>query len=214
MHSHESGARPAARRAPIVILAILVLALIGPLALAAGVGTTLRKASPVAMKTALQAKDVMPPGADVDGDGAPDFVNPTGKPLRADDAFGSGVFLASRDGGVRRHLGADYVAVAGQAVAAPISGYVTKIGFAYAGDQQLRYVELTNRAIGYAVRVFYLQPVVMLGEAVRLGQTLGRAESLQGRYPGITDHVHVEVAELARGHVDPAKLIPSPESYL
>jgi murein DD-endopeptidase MepM/ murein hydrolase activator NlpD len=159
---------------------------------------------------AAPARVVMPKGRDVDGDGAPDFVSPTGFGLRFEDNFGSGAFLASRDGGVRRHLGADFDAAPGQAVAAPISGYVTKIGFAYAGDQQLRYVELTNRAIGYMARVFYIDPRVEIGQAVRLGQAVGVALTLQARYPGITDHVHVELTDLARGHVDPAKFIPSP----
>lgn len=149
-------------------------------------------------------------GADVDGDGAADFANPTGEPLREVDAFGSGAFLASRDGGSRDHAGADFLDRPGEAVAAPISGYVTKIGFAYAGDAELRYVELTNRAIGYVARVFYLTPSVEVGQAVRLGSPIGAALSLQGRYPGIEDHVHVETTEIGIGHVDPAKLIPLP----
>lgn len=163
---------------------------------------------------AVAPKAATPLGRDVDGDGAPDFVSPTGLGLRFEDNFGSGAFLASRDGGVRRHMGADFEVKAGQSVVAPISGYVTKIGFAYAGDQQLRYVELTNRAIGYVSRVFYIDPKVEVGQAVRLGQAIGVGLTLQQRYPGITDHLHVELTDLARGHVDPAKFIPSPGAFL
>jgi murein DD-endopeptidase MepM/ murein hydrolase activator NlpD len=76
-------------------------------------------------------------GADVDGDGAPDFANPTGRPMREHDAYGEGEFGASRDGGARRHEGVDYDATPGQAVVAPISGFVSKIGYAYAGDMDL-----------------------------------------------------------------------------
>lgn len=150
------------------------------------------------------------PGPDVDGDGAPDFTNPTGQEAREVDGYGSGAFHASRDGGAREHAGVDYLSVARQAVRAPISGYVTGIGYAYEGDARLRYVELTNRAIGYLVRVFYLEPAVGIGQAVRLGQPIGEALSLQARYPGISDHVHVETSRIGRGYVDPTPLIPQP----
>ena len=218
MSSKQSGAH--SRFASLGLIAAILLAMAGPLAVYAGAGTMVRQAAIQAVEAANAAqktarlREVIGPGRDVDGDGDSDFVNPTGKGMRTEDNFGSGAFLSSRDGGVRRHLGADYTATGGQGVDAPISGYVTKIGYAYADDQALRYVELTNRAIGYAVRVFYIQPAVVVGQAVRLGQVIGKAESLQKRYPGITDHVHVEVADLARGHVDPNKFIPSPELSL
>jgi murein DD-endopeptidase MepM/ murein hydrolase activator NlpD len=163
---------------------------------------------------AVQLREVMGPGADVDGDGAADFVNPTGHSPRAVDDYGSGAFHASRDGGARDHEGVDYLAKAGQSVAAPISGYVTRIGYAYADDQALRYVELTNPAIGYVARVFYVSPSVAVGDPVRLGRPIGTVLSLQGRYPGISDHVHVETTRAGRGHVDPTALIPTPSLRL
>jgi murein DD-endopeptidase MepM/ murein hydrolase activator NlpD len=143
-------------------------------------------------------------GADVDGDGAPDFVNPTGQLPRTHDAFGFGAFGASRDGGVREHEGVDYAARAGQAAAAPISGFVTKIGYAYGGDTGLRFVEITNPAIGYVARAFYVDPTVSVGQALRLGQTIGRVVSLQDHYPGITDHVHLEILNARGARVDAA----------
>jgi murein DD-endopeptidase MepM/ murein hydrolase activator NlpD len=132
-------------------------------------------------------------GLDIDGDGAGDFVNPTGQAPRLHDAFGDGEFGASRDGGGRHHEGVDYTADADQAVAAPISGFVTKIGYAYGGDTTLKFVEITNPAIGYVARAFYVDPGVVVGEAVRLGQSIGTVASLQSHYPGITDHVHLEL---------------------
>jgi peptidoglycan LD-endopeptidase LytH len=220
MNPNVSGARSKlAIRAPLALLAVLLIAAAGPLAVYAGAGTAVQQVQAALAKSAPQAKSERremraPLGRDVDGDGAPDFVNPTDKGVRDVDNFGSGHFLASRDGGVRRHEGVDYVSTAGQDVQAPISGYVTKIGYAYSDDANFRYVELTNRAIGYVARVFYVQPVVVLGQAVRLGQVVGTTETLRKRYPGITDHVHVELAEIARGHVDPNKFIPSPEMTL
>lgn len=133
-------------------------------------------------------------GKDVDGDGAADFANPTGKAPRTADAYGYGHFGARRDGGSRAHEGVDYVARAGQTVVAPISGFVTKIGFAYASAPELIFVEIANPALGYEARVFYVDPDVEVGQAVRLGAPIGRAISLQARYPGMTDHVHLELS--------------------
>lgn len=145
-------------------------------------------------------------GADIDGDGAPDFANPTGSAPRGHDDFGDGWFGARRDGGSRDHEGVDYIAKAGQAVRAPMSGYVTKIGYAYAGDTSLKFVEITNPALNYAARAFYVTPGVEVGQTVRLGDTIGKVESLQSHYPGITNHVHLEI--LDRGErVNAARLI-------
>jgi peptidoglycan LD-endopeptidase LytH len=146
-------------------------------------------------------------GADIDGDGASDFANPTGAAPRGHDDFGDGFFGARRDGGSRAHEGVDYVAEAGQAVRAPMSGYVTKIGFAYAGDSELKFVEITNPALGYAARAFYVAPGVEVGASVRLGDAIGTVESLQGHYPGITDHVHLEILAPGGDRVNAAALI-------
>jgi murein DD-endopeptidase MepM/ murein hydrolase activator NlpD len=146
-------------------------------------------------------------GADLDGDGQPDIANPTGRAPRGEDAYGEGRFHASRDGGEREHEGVDYTAIAGQAVEAPISGYVSKIGYAYPDDATLRYVEIDNPALHLTARVFYVDPKVAVGDAVAMGHPIGQALTLQHRYPlGITDHVHLELAERGR-KVDAASLI-------
>lgn len=146
-------------------------------------------------------------GADLDGDGQPDIANPTGQAPRGEDAYGEGRFHASRDGGERDHEGVDYVATAGQTVDAPISGYVSKVGFAYPDDQTLRYVEIENPALRLTARVFYVDPTVAVGQTVAVGHPIGQAHTLQHRYPlGITDHVHLEIAERGR-KVDAETLI-------
>jgi murein DD-endopeptidase MepM/ murein hydrolase activator NlpD len=147
-------------------------------------------------------------GADIDGDGAADFANPTGKAPRTEDAYGSGAFGASRDGGSRDHEGVDFVADAGQAVVAPISGYVTKIGVAYAGAPELKFVEITNPALKYEARVFYVDPQVEVGDAVRIGRPIGRARTLQNRYAaGMTDHVHLEIQDRRGDRMDATRVI-------
>jgi len=146
--------------------------------------------------------------ADINGDGQADFVNPTGKSARGKDAYGSGHFGASRGG--RGHEGVDYVAEAGQQVVAPIAGFVTRVGYAYKDSFDYRYVEITNRLTGYTARVMYVGPEVQVGQALALGEVIGRAQSLQARYPnGITNHVHLEIARLDGRHLDCAKLIPT-----
>ncbi|HEY8572072.1 M23 family metallopeptidase [Phenylobacterium sp.] len=138
-------------------------------------------------------------GADIDGDGAADFANPTGKDTRGHDAYGYGEFGASRDGGSRQHEGVDFVAEAGQQVVAPISGYVTKIGYAYGGDNDLKFVEITNPALKYAARVFYVSPSVDVGDTVHVGLPIGKMHTLQEKYRGgMTDHVHLEILKRGR----------------
>jgi hypothetical protein len=147
-------------------------------------------------------------GADIDGDGAPDFANPTGQPMREHDAYGEGEFGASRDGGARRHEGVDYDATPGQNVVAPISGFVSKIGYAYAGDLDLKFVEVTNPALGYVARVFYVDPSVEVGQAVRVGGVVGTAHSLQTKYPdGMTNHIHTELSGPDRHNLDATRVI-------
>jgi murein DD-endopeptidase MepM/ murein hydrolase activator NlpD len=147
-------------------------------------------------------------GADVDGDGRADFANPTGREPRVHDAYGHGEFGARRDGGSRRHEGVDYVASAGQEVDAPISGYVTKIGYAYAGDPNLKFVEITNPALNYAARVFYVNPRVQVGDTVAIGEPIGAARSLQRKYPGgMTDHVHLEIIDRRGARIDATRMI-------
>jgi murein DD-endopeptidase MepM/ murein hydrolase activator NlpD len=147
-------------------------------------------------------------GADLDGDGQPDIADPTGQGPRGTDAYGEGRFHARRDGGARAHEGVDYVANPGQPVEAPISGYVTHIGFAYPGDQTLKFVEIENPALKLTARVFYVDPDVAEGQAVVVGHEIGHAHTLQRRYRGgITDHVHLELVDRRGRRLDAEKLI-------
>jgi len=147
-------------------------------------------------------------GADIDGDGQADFANPTGKDTRKSDAYGHGEFGARRDGGSRRHEGVDFMADAGQPVVAPISGYISKIGFAYADDSNLKFVEISNPALRYTARVFYVDPEVEVGQAVHVGQNIGSHHSLERKYPGgMTDHVHLEIMNTRGARIDATQVI-------
>jgi hypothetical protein len=194
----------------------LALAVTAAAATAAPVMGQGRKASPLVDKAIESAPRVAPTaperlvweGADLDGDGAPDFANPTGKGTRQTDAYGCGEFGASRDGGARRHEGVDFMADAGQRVVAPISGYVSKIGFAYADDSELKFVEITNPALHYQARVFYIDPTVEMGQAIHVGQPIGTHHSLEQKYPGgMTDHVHLEIIDAHGERIDATRVI-------
>jgi murein DD-endopeptidase MepM/ murein hydrolase activator NlpD len=165
---------------------------------------------PVAAPAPIQVQASIPTwqGVDLDGDGQPDVADPTGREPRDVDAYGEGRFHAGRDGGARRHEGVDYVASAGQVVDAPISGYVTKIGYAYRGDHTLQFVEIENQALHLQARVFYVDPDVVVGQTVGVGHPIGHAHSLQKKYPhGITDHVHLEIADGRGRKLDAATMI-------
>jgi murein DD-endopeptidase MepM/ murein hydrolase activator NlpD len=147
-------------------------------------------------------------GLDLDGDGQPDVANPTGHAPRDVDAYGEGRFHAARDGGTRQHQGVDYVASAGQAVVAPISGFVSRIGYAYPGDETLRFVEIENPALHLSARAFYVDPTVEIGQTVAVGNPIGTAQTLQRKYPeGITDHIHLEIADGRGRKLDAEQLI-------
>ncbi|MGH6964363.1 MAG: M23 family peptidase [Phenylobacterium sp.] len=171
---------------------------------AAVLTSTQAPAEPVRLQPSLPTWQ----GADLDGDGQADLADPTGRETREHDAYGEGRFHAPRDGGARRHEGVDYVAEAGQVVDAPISGYVTKIGYAYPGDHSLRFVEIENPALRLQARVFYVDPDVAVGDAVAVGRPIGRAHTLQRKYRGgIIDHVHLELADARGRKLDAATLI-------
>jgi murein DD-endopeptidase MepM/ murein hydrolase activator NlpD len=147
---------------------------------------------------------------DVDGDGVADYANPTHGPIRGRDAYGTGAFGSDRDAGARKHEGADYVVSAGAVVDAPISGVVTRLGFAYPGDQSLRYIEVNNSASAMTARILYVKPSVAEGQRVIAGDPIGVAESLATRYPrGITNHVHVQISNGDHVFLNPAALLPS-----
>ena len=179
-----------------------------PTAVRARLMSAVEQAVTNAVPASPQPLKVVWEGVDLDGDGRGDFANPTGQAPRSHDAYGEGEFGASRDGGARRHEGVDFKADAGQSVAAPISGYITKIGYAYGGDETLKFVEITNPALRFAARVFYVNPDVRVGDSVAVGHPIGTAHSLQRKYPGgMTNHVHLELIDTVGRRIDATHVI-------
>jgi murein DD-endopeptidase MepM/ murein hydrolase activator NlpD len=162
-----------------------------------------------AAPTSLAASEAPVWSVDFDGDGFFDVANPTLGEIRGHDAYGSGKFGARRDGGKRKHEGADFVAAPGSVVFSPLGGVVTDIGYAYQGKEKLRFIAIKDAARQLTTRVFYVDPTVAVGDAVQAGDSIGLAESLAVRYPvGTTNHVHVELHDAAGGGLDPALYLP------
>lgn len=123
--------------------------------------------------------------------------------LRGTDAQGSGAYGAPR--GDRKHKGVDYAAKPGTMVSNIIPGRVTRLGYPYSGNKELRLIEI-ERPSGDLIRYLYVLPVVKKGEWIEPGAPLGTVQRLP--YKGITQHVHVDVRQIVnnrRKFVDPVK---------
>ena len=138
------------------------------------------------------------------------WENPTGGQVRGCDGagLGCGYYGARRRYGP--HQGADYIATPGQDVVAITEGVIDKIGYPYANDLSYRYARIITPD-GYVVRQLYVAPAsgVSVGTSVSAGQLIGTYQGLGKRYPGITEHVHVDIRHNGQ-LVNPTTLIPSP----
>ena len=144
------------------------------------------------------------------------WVNPTDGDIRECDPQGCGHFGASRKN--RSHTGVDYIATPEQPVKAIRSGTVTLVGHVYSDDLSFRYIAIRTDD-GLVVRQLYVSPYVAVGSRVQAGEVIGSYQRLGIRFPGITEHVHIDVwidNDTARPWstgatpIDPTKLIPLP----
>lgn len=128
-------------------------------------------------------------------------------PVRKFDEHGCGHYGANR--GSRTHEGVDIICPRWKEVSCGIYGEVTKLGYTYADDPSFRYVQITaaiNRK-HYHFRFFYVSPVLKVGERVDPDSVIGTIQSLQDRYPGITDHCHFEIHDVNENPVDPTPVL-------
>jgi hypothetical protein len=120
------------------------------------------------------------------------FVNPTGKPIRIDQA-GSGRFKASR--GERLHKGVDFSCTPGQIVQSPINGRVIRVAYPYANDRSWRGVLIGDG--NFQVKLFYVDPYPhIIGRIVLAGASIGIAQDISERYrsTGMEPHIHCQLA--------------------
>jgi hypothetical protein len=91
------------------------------------------------------------------------------------------------------HQGLDIEAKPGEEVYSPIEGEVIREALPYADDPSFRGLLIRGAGAwaGYEVKLFYVEGL-LCGKAIP-GQSIGRAQDLTFKYPGITNHVHLEV---------------------
>jgi len=110
---------------------------------------------------------------------------------RRTDQHGSGQFGAKR--GAKLHQGLDIEAQPGEEIRSPIEGDVLREALPYSDDSSFRGLVIrgTGEWSGYEVKMFYVEGL-FCGRATP-GAMVGRAQNLTFKYPGITNHIHLEV---------------------
>jgi murein DD-endopeptidase MepM/ murein hydrolase activator NlpD len=111
--------------------------------------------------------------------------------LRGEDDWGSGAYGAGR--GDRLHRGLDIVAQPGDPILSPMDGELVREAAPYEDDTRYSGVLLRGHGAweGVEIKLFYLDGPHE--GRVRAGDPIGIAQDLGQKYPGITNHVHVEV---------------------
>lgn len=123
--------------------------------------------------------------------------------IRGKDAHGSGVFGASR--GNRTHEGIDIITITNEDIYSPISGIVKRYAYPYANDLKYKGIIISNN--DFEVKIFYINPVVLVGAKVEAGQFIGKAQNISSKYtPGMINHLHLEVRNANKQLLDPTNL--------
>lgn len=113
---------------------------------------------------------------------------------RGSDAYGSGQFHAGRTKGKNhhKHQGLDVQAKPNENIFSPIDGEIIRESDPYAPFSGIA-IHGTGDYAGYEVKIFYVKGYFC--GPVKAGSMIGRAEDLSIKYPGITNHVHLEVRQ-------------------
>ena len=124
------------------------------------------------------------------------FMSISSLKIRGEDNFGSGAYGASR--GTRKHQGVDLVTAENQSIYSSFTGVVKRTVTPYASgvdSNVLSGIEIIGTGVysDYVFKIFYLKPSVAVGFSVGLGTKIGNAQTLQNRYKGITNHIHIEI---------------------
>jgi murein DD-endopeptidase MepM/ murein hydrolase activator NlpD len=119
------------------------------------------------------------------------------KVVRVSDDFGYGHFGAAR--GARTHKGVDYVGVENTIVRSPVTGTITKYGWAYSLEHNQRYIQITKLGTDEKHRLFYTKMDTNLNlgdeiiEGTRIG-VLGNISKMHDtRDKKMLNHLHYEI---------------------
>jgi murein DD-endopeptidase MepM/ murein hydrolase activator NlpD len=143
-------------------------------------------------------------GADVNGDGIRDYMNP----VDGDRRTGAGDYHARR--AVTKinpqglHWGQDYLSQEGEEVLAPVNGIVSKKG--NANNSGNTYVEIET-ADGTTVRVLYVSHSLVEGDTVTMGSVIGTTQDITQAYANTPNHIHIQIKDNDGVFVDPRTLV-------
>ena len=133
-----------------------------------------------------------------------------GAAIRGPDKFASqgGAYHAARStsGRSRQHEGIDLVCEAGSVVTAPMPCWYERHADPYDDKRDAVLLGCVLRlADDRKIKILYIKPAphVKPGLLLKRGDIVGYSQSLQHLYPGITDHVHVELYSSGGERIDP-----------
>lgn len=124
---------------------------------------------------------------------------------RVRDSYGSGQYGASRDSGTRKHNGIDIIVNPDEKIFCPIKGAIISETMPYRKDPSYKGVVIKGIEswIGYEIKIFYM--VGLFSGVANESQEIGFAQNLTIKYPGITNHIHLEV-KFQGQQIDPFEL--------
>lgn len=133
-------------------------------------------------------------------------VSPVASPKIRNDAWGKGIFGASR--GNRKHNGIDLIVKPGMAIVSPITGKITRSFYPYQGDTKYRGCEIISDDGVFKFKLMYmLVDERLIGKRVMAGAAIGYAQDVSERYGGtMIPHLHFEVYK-NQVLIDPAPLL-------
>ena len=149
------------------------------------------------------------------------IIAPGAGKVRKSDSYGVGAFWESRRRRTSnsagetvtveyRHRGGDYIVVAGEEVFAPVTGFVVRVTDAYSSDGHgLKAIVI--KSDDYEAKILYVRPDALIGPGsfVVAGETkLGSAQAVSAKYPGITDHVHIQIQDPQGRYYPPTGELP------
>lgn len=110
---------------------------------------------------------------------------------RGNDPTGHGYYGAKR--GKRKHKGWDLVAYPEQRIISPHGGKITKLGYCYEGNMDLRYIEITDKI--YRSRLLYVKPLnIKVGDLIMDCHEIGTAQDIASHWGnGMINHIHWQI---------------------
>ena len=137
---------------------------------------------------------------------------------RLSDAWGTGNYGASRDGGARVHLGLDFISQPGDLVMSVFAGKVISTGWAYpdTGELGSLWLEGEGEWKHWRAQYLYVKALIespgasVVGRRFDAGELLAHAQDVSAYYSKkdpkrhMINHVHL----MLLGPTDPSRLLP------